>query len=57
MKGTDYDNMTDDYNGSLSINRNCTTNENNFGIILPTLLLTIPCGLLFLCMLSLMVYT
>ena len=44
----DYDNIT------LS---NCTNNENNFDIIIPTLLFTISCGLSFLCLLSLMVYT
>ena len=45
---TDYDNKT------LS---NCTNNETNFDINIPTLLLTIPCGLSFSCLLSLMVYT
>ena len=45
---TDYDNMT------IS---NCTNNENNIDIITPTLSLTIPCGLSFLCFMSLMVYT
>ena len=53
----DYDNTTDDYNNILSKNNNCTPNENNFDIIIPTLLLTIPCGLSFLCLMSLMVYT
>ena len=33
---------------------NCTNNENNIDIVIPTLLLTKPCGLSFLC---LMVYT
>ena len=45
---TDYDNTT------LSI---CTFNENDVDLIVPTLLLTIPCGLSFLCLMSLMVYT
>ena len=49
MNVTDYNNMTDDYN--------CTTNENNIDIIIPTLLLTITCGMSFFCLLSLMVYT
>ena len=53
----DYDNMTDDYNDKLSINDNCTNNENNIDIIIPALLFTIPFGLSFLCLLSLMVYT
>ena len=36
---------------------NCTNNEYTFDTIIPTLLLTKPCGLSFLCLLSLMVYT
>ena len=32
-------------------------NENKIDIIIPTLLLTISCGLSFLCLLSLIVYT
>ena len=58
MNVTDYGNRTDDFNDSLSKNNNCTLNEtiiNN--IIIPTLLLTIPCGLSFLCLMSLMIYT
>ena len=57
MNVTDYDNMTDDYNDSLSMNNNCTNNENNIDIIIPSLVLTIPCGLSFLYLMSLMVYT
>ena len=57
MNVTDYDNMTDDYNDSLSINNNCILKENNIDIIIPTLILTKPCGLSFLCLMSLMVYT
>ena len=53
---TDYDNMTDDYNDTLWINKNCTINENNIDIIIPTLLLTIPCELSFLCLMILIVY-
>ena len=53
---TDYDNMTDDYNNSLSINNNCTDSEFDIDIIIPSLLLTIPCGLSFLCLISHMVY-
>ena len=41
---TEYDNTTD-------------TNDCNFDIIIPALLFTIPCGLSFLCLISLMVYT
>ena len=44
---TDYDNFKN----------NCTDNENNIDIVKPTTLLTIPCGLSFLCLISLMVYT
>ena len=54
---TDYDDMTDDYNNTLSLSNNCTDKENIIDIIIPTLLFTIPCGLSFLCILSLMVYT
>ena len=52
MNVTDYENMTDDFNDSLSINNNCTNNENDIDIIIPTLLLTIPCGVSFLCLMS-----
>ena len=54
---TDYENMTDDYNDSLSINKNCTINEINSDIIIPTLLLIIPCGLPLFSLMRLMVYT
>ena len=54
---TDYDNMTDDYNNSLSKNNNCTDDGNNIDIFIPTLLLTVPCGLSSLCLLSLKVHT
>ena len=57
MNVTVYDNMTDGYNDSLSIINNCTINENNIDIFIPTLSLTIPCGLSFLCLMSLMVNT
>ena len=57
MNVADYDNMTDFFNHSLSKNSNCTINGTNIDIIIPTLLLTIPCGLSFLCLMSLMVYT
>ena len=52
---SDYYNITDfDYNDSLSISNNCTNNENKNDINIPTLLLTIQCGLSFLCLMSLM---
>ena len=48
-------NVTDDYdNISLS---NCTNNENDIDIIIPALLFSILCGLSFLCLITLMVYT
>ena len=50
-------NITDDYNDTLSIKNDCTDNENNMDIIIPTLLLTIRCGRSFLCLISLVVYT
>ena len=54
---TDYDNMTDVYDDSLLQKNNCSDNEINIDIVIRTLLLTIPCGISFLCLLSLMVYT
>ena len=51
----DYDNNTNDYDNITFTN--CTDSEFNIDIIIPKLLLTILCGLSFLCMLSLMVYT
>ena len=47
-------NITDDYNDTLSINTNCTNSENNIEIILPFFTI-IPCGLSFICLISLMV--
>ena len=54
---TEYENLSDNYNNTSSLNNNCTDNENNIDIIKSTLLFTIPCGLSFLCLMSLMVYT
>ena len=48
-------NITDDYNDTIT--PNCTDNENDIDIIIPVLLFTIPYGLLFLCLISFMVYT
>ena len=48
-------NITDDYDNISFCN--CTNNENDFDIIIPALLFTIPCGLPFLCLISLIVYT
>ena len=51
---TDFDNITD-YDDTSPCN--CTDSEYNIDIIIPVLLFTIPCGLSFLCLMSLMVYT
>ena len=48
--------ITDDYNDTLSINNNCTNNENNFEIVLP-LFTIIPCGMSLICLISFVVYT
>ena len=53
---TDFDNMTGDYNDTISINNNCTNNDNNIEIIIP-LITIIPCGMSLICLLSLSVYT
>ena len=52
-KITDYDNIT----STNTMISNCTINENDIDIIIPALLFSIPCGLSFLCLMSLMVYT
>ena len=49
-------NITDDYNDTLSINNNCTNNDNNVERVLP-LITIIPCGRSLICLISLMVYT
>ena len=59
----DYDNITSsmytdiikDYD-KITLFK-CTKKENNTDIILPSFLLTKPCGLSFLCLMSFMVYT
>ena len=51
----DIINITDD-NGNMTL-CNYTDNESNIDIIIPALLFTIPCGLSFLCLISIMVYT
>ena len=64
LKGTDlnttndYDKITDTITtNEYNITDDYTINENNMDIIIPTLLLTIPCGLSFVCLISLIVYT
>ena len=52
-------NITEDYGNfnDLNFTNKCTDSENNIDIVIPTLILTIPCGLSFLCLMSWMVYT
>ena len=47
-------NITDDYD---NITEYGNTTDCNIDIIIPALLFSIPCGLSFLCLMSLMVYT
>ena len=51
--------FTDEYdkNTESNLTNNCTNNENNIDIIIPTLSLRIPCGVSLLCLMSSMVYT
>ena len=56
---TEYGNITtsnysDDDNMTLCI---CTNNENDIDIFIPALFFFTPCGILFVCLISLMVYT
>ena len=39
--------ITDDYDNTTVAYNNCTNNENDFAIIIPALLFTIPSGLSF----------
>ena len=50
-------NITDDYDNITEYDNTTDINDCNIDIIIPTLLFTIPCGLSFLCLISLMVYT
>ena len=49
-------NITDDYNDTLSINNNCTSNDNNIETVIP-LITIIPCGMSLKCLIFLMAYT
>ena len=49
-------NITDDYNDTLSMNNNCTNNDNNIEIIIPIFTI-LPCGMSLICLISLMAYT
>ena len=48
-------NIPDDHNDTLSINNNCTNNDNNIEIIILSFTI-IPCGMSLICLISLMVY-
>ena len=47
--------ITDEYDNIIL--SNCGNSETDFHIVIATLLLTITCGLSFLCLMSLMIYT
>ena len=52
--------MLNDYDNNTSTNMtlsDCTNNEKIIDIMIPSLLLTIPCGLSFLYLISFMAYT
>ena len=49
--------ITDDYDNITEYDNTTDKNNCNFDIIIPALLFTIPCGLSFLCLISLMLYT
>ena len=50
-------NIADDYDNITEYDNTTDTNNCNFDIIIPALIFTIPCGLSFSCLMSLMVYT
>ena len=50
-------NITNDYDNITEYGNTTDTNNCNIDIIIPALLFTIPGGLSFLCLMSLMVYT
>ena len=59
---TDLDNITDCDNITSTNTTLCnctesTDSENDSDITIPALIFTIPCGLSFICLMSLMVYT
>ena len=47
-------NVTDDYDNMTQTN--CTDNEYKIDIITPSIFFTIPCGVSFFCLVSLMIY-
>ena len=50
-------NITDDYDNITEYDSTTDTNDCNIDIIIPAVLFTIPCGLSFLCLISIMIYT
>ena len=50
-------NVTDDYNDTISINNNCTNNDNSNNEIIIPLFTKIPCRMSLICSISFMVYT
>ena len=56
-KVTEYDNVTDHYNDTFSLKNISNIIEKNIDIIIPTIILSIPCGPSGLCLVCLMVYT
>ena len=50
-------NITDDYDNITEYDNTTDIKDCNIDINIPALLFTIPCGLSFLCLISLMVYT
>ena len=50
-------NITNDYDNITENDNTTDTNNCNIDINIPASLFTIPCGLSFLCLISLMIYT
>ena len=50
-------NITDDYDNITEYDITTDTNDCNIDITIPALLFSIPCGLSFICLMNLMVYT
>ena len=50
-------NFTDEYDNITDYDNTTDTNSCKIDIDIPAILFTIPCGLSFLCLISLMVYT
>ena len=50
-------NITDDYDNVTEYDNTTDTNICNIDIIIPALFFTISCGLSFLCLISIMIYT